>query len=290
MSATLLRARALRKEFSVRHGLLGRRPIVAVDGIDLEIGPGERVGLVGESGSGKSTVARLLLRLIEPSSGAISFEGYDLLAFSAAELRGVRRHIQMVFQNPHTALYPRMSVGQALAEPLHIQGGFSGAETRTRTFEMLDRIGLPRSFLHRYPHELSGGQKQRICIARALILQPRLLILDEPTSALDVSVQAQILEFLLELQRDFALADLFISHNLAVIRAMCTRVLVMQRGRLVEEGMTEQILEQPAHPYTVALVAATLEPGAMLAESETGCPGRHDTAKRLGNRALGASR
>ncbi len=257
----LLQAQDLSKEFSLRQGVLGHRSVVAVDGVSLRIEPGERVGLVGESGSGKSTVARLLLRLIEPTAGSISLEGRDLLALSAAELRSARQHMQMVFQNPHTALYPRMSVGQALAEPLRIQGTVPGAEIRARTLEMLNRIGLPRSFLHRYPHELSGGQKQRICIARALMLQPRLLILDEPTSALDVSVQAQILEFLLALQQEFALASLFISHNLAVIRATCSRVMVMQRGRVVEEGPAEQVLERPAHPYTAALVAATLEPG-----------------------------
>jgi ABC-type glutathione transport system ATPase component len=274
VTAPLLQAQDLRKEFSIRHGLLARRSVVAVDGISLKIEAGERVGLVGESGSGKSTVARLLLRLIEPSSGSISLEGRDLLALSAAELRGARRHMQMVFQNPHTALYPRMSVGQALAEPLRIQGNVSGAEMRARTLEMLNQIGLPRSFLYRYPHELSGGQKQRICIGRALMLRPRLLILDEPTSALDVSVQAQILEFLLALQRDFALAYLFISHNLAVIRATCSRVLVMQRGRLVEEGMAGQVFERPAHPYTAALIAATLEPGAVLTDPDVRPVGR----------------
>jgi ABC-type glutathione transport system ATPase component len=264
MTEPLLQATDLRKEFPWRKGLLARTSgvAVAVDGVTLSVGPGERVGLVGESGSGKSTLARLLLRLIEPSSGSICFEGRDLLALSAPELRATRQHMQMVFQNPHTALCPRMSLGQALREPLIIQGNVSPDEQRRRAMDMLDMIGLPRSFFHRYPHELSGGQKQRVCIARALMLRPRLLLLDEPTSALDVSVQAQILDFVLALQVEFGLAYLFISHNLAVVRSMCSRVLVMRRGRIVEQGGAEQVLEHPVHAYTAALIAATLEPVA----------------------------
>jgi len=270
MTSPLLEADGLRKVFTTRSGVRGRHANVAVDDVTLSIAAGERVGLVGESGSGKSTVARLLLRLVEPTAGAIRFEGQDLMALPEAELRRLRRHMAMVFQNPHTSLHPRMTAAQSVAEPLRIAGGVGGETITRRVAEMFDLIGLPRSFRYRYPHELSGGQKQRISIARALILRPRLMILDEPTSALDVSVQAQILELLLSLQQELALAFLFISHNLAVVRYTCTRVLVMYRGAIVEQGETRHVLAQPAHPYTQSLLAATLDPvpGAKLPAPE----------------------
>lgn len=251
---------AVRKEFTVSKGLFDKRKVVAVDGVDLALEARESVGIVGESGSGKSTVGRLLLGLIAPSAGKVLIEGRDLAALSRSEMRNLRSHVQIVFQNPHTSLHPRMMVSRALAEPLHIQGGFGRDEIAARVRRMVDTIGLPQGFLGRYPHELSGGQKQRICIARALMLNPRILVLDEPTSALDVSVQAQILEFLQSLRDEFGLTYLFISHNLAVVQAICSRVLVMYRGKIVEQGQTRDILENPSHLYTKRLLAATLEP------------------------------
>jgi ABC-type glutathione transport system ATPase component len=260
MNSPLVDIRSLRKVFSVSNGMLSRREVVAVENFNLSISAGESVGLVGESGSGKSTVARLLLGLIKPSSGVVRFEGQDLALLTSSQFRASRRRTQVVFQNPHTSLHPRMSVAQSLAEPLIIQERVSGSEIRRRVAEMVDVVGLPRAFLHRFPHELSGGQKQRICIARALMLRPRLLVLDEPTSALDVSVQAQILELLRGLQREWGLTYLFISHNLAVVEAMCTRVLVMYHGRVVEEGPVDDVMVKPQHVYTRRLLAATLSP------------------------------
>ncbi|MCT8970902.1 ATP-binding cassette domain-containing protein [Microbaculum marinisediminis] len=253
---------ALRKEFAVSQGLFATRTVVAVDDVNLALEAGESVGIVGESGSGKSTVGRLLLGLVAPSAGKVVIEGKEIATLTKTEMRALRRHVQIVFQNPHTALHPRMMVSRALAEPLRIQGDLSHQEITARVRRMVDTIGLPQSFLGRYPHELSGGQKQRICIARALILNPRIIVLDEPTSALDVSVQAQILEFLQSLREEFGLTYLFISHDLAVVQAMCTRVLVMYRGRIVDQGATRDILESPSHPYTRRLLAATLEPSA----------------------------
>lgn len=260
MSAPSAELIGLRKEFIISQGMFARRNVVAVDGVDLALWPGESVGIVGESGSGKSTVGRLLLGLIAPSQGKVVIEGQELSRLTKADMRQLRRRVQIVFQNPHTALHPRMTVAQALAEPLRIQGGVSRTEIDARVRHMVDKIALPQGFLGRYPHELSGGQKQRVCIARALMLNPKILVLDEPTSALDVSVQAQILEFLISLQRELGLTYLFISHNLAVVQAMCTRVLVMYRGKIVEQGETQQILQSPSHDYTRRLLAATLEP------------------------------
>jgi oligopeptide/dipeptide ABC transporter ATP-binding protein len=258
---SLLEAHGLGKAFTTGRGRAARR-VAAVQEVGLSIAAQECVGLVGESGSGKSTVARLLLRLIEPDAGTLRFDGMDLRALPASDLRALRRSLQIVFQNPHSSLPPRMTMGEALAEPLLIQGLARGEEARRQALDMLDVIRMPRGFAHRYPHELSGGQKQRICIARALILRPRMVVLDEPTSALDVSVQAQILDLLAELQREFGLAYLFISHNLAVVRAMSSRVHVMYAGRVVESGATERVLHAPRHPYTRMLLAATLEPDA----------------------------
>lgn len=262
MTQPIAELRSLRKEFTIADGPFRRRTVVGVDGLDLQVMQGESVGIVGESGSGKSTVGRLLLGLTPPSAGQVLIEGRDLAGLTRDQMRRLRRNVQIVFQNPHTALHPRMTVERALAEPLHIQGDVDRAEIAERVGRMVDTIGLPHSFLGRYPHELSGGQKQRICIARALMLNPKILVLDEPTSALDVSVQAQILEFLNRLREDLGLTYLFISHNLAVVQAMCSRVLVMYRGRIVEEGETRQILTAPRHDYTRRLLAATLEPTA----------------------------
>jgi len=271
MTSPLVEIADLSKTFTIRDGLFARRSVVAVEDFTLSLQAGESVGLVGESGSGKSTVARLLLGLIPPSAGSIRIEGIELRSLDRQKLRALRSRMQIVFQNPHTALHPRMTVASSLAEPLRIHGGFNSREIRGKVAEMAEIVSLPPLFLHRYPHELSGGQKQRICIARALMLRPKLLVLDEPTSALDVSVQAQILEFLRHVQREWRLAFLFISHNLTIVEAMCERVMVMRRGRVVESGPVEQVMNAPRRAYTRRLLAATLEPApdAKLPAAET---------------------
>ncbi len=235
------------------------RRVRAVENVSLAIEPGETVGLVGESGSGKSTLGRMLLRLIEPDSGSIRFDGHDLLAASGADLRRFRRDMQIIFQDPYGSLDPRMTVEQIVSEPTLIHGDESRSARRTRVAEMLRAVGLDESALRRYPHEFSGGQRQRICIARALMLRPRFIVADEPVSALDVSVGAQIVNLLRQLQRDFQLTYLFISHSLPVVRYLATRIAVMKQGELVEIGATEQIVNAPRHEYTRALLAATPE-------------------------------
>ncbi|MBC7432831.1 MAG: ABC transporter ATP-binding protein [Rubritepida sp.] len=264
----LLQVTGLTKQFPLKGGRVAR----AVDGVDLTLDAGEALGLVGESGCGKSTVARLVLRLIPPSGGSIRFAGQEISALGDTALRPLRRGMQIIFQNPHAALNPRRTVFQSVAEPLVVQRVASGAALRSRVGALLTEVGLPETFLWRYPHELSGGQKQRVCIARALALAPKLVVLDEPTSALDVSVQAQILEFLRELRMRQQLAYLFISHNLAVVRQVCDRVGVMYLSRIVEEGPVEAIFAAPRHPYTRALLAAILppRPGVLPAETLAG--------------------
>ena len=256
----LLEARQLRKTFSAPH-----LRVAAVDDISLELAAGETLAIVGESGSGKTTLARMLLRLIEPDSGELLIEGRDFLAARGATLRALRREMQMVFQDPFASLDPRMRVGAIVGEPLEIHEPKLGrAERRARVVEMLRAAGLAEDALDRYPHEFSGGQRQRIGIARALVLRPRLVVADEPVSALDVSVGAQILELLQNLQRDFALTYLLISHSLPVVAQLATRIAVMQRGQIVETGWAEQILSAPSHPYTKSLIAAVPElPGAV---------------------------
>jgi oligopeptide transport system ATP-binding protein len=262
MSSPLLQIRQLTKYFPVRGGLFRRRidDIRAVDGVDLEIYAGESFGLVGESGSGKTTLAKLILRLIEPTSGQVLFEEQDMLRLSEREMRSYRAHMQIVFQDPFSSLNPRMKVKQIIAEPIIIHRLARGAELEARVRELARLVGLTEDHLHRYPHEFSGGQRQRIGIARALAVQPRLIILDEPTSALDVSVQAQILNLLLDLQRRLNLTYLVISHDLGVIRYMCDRVALMYLGRIVELGTVNQIFDAPQHPYTQALLSAMPEP------------------------------
>ncbi|MGE0004005.1 MAG: ABC transporter ATP-binding protein [Parvibaculaceae bacterium] len=228
----------------------------AVDGVSLALGRGETLGIVGESGCGKSTLARLILRLIEPTSGRVSFDGADVMAQSPAQLRRLRRDMQIVFQDPYASLDPRMTIGQIIAEPLDIHGIGSRAERRRKVEDLLVTVGLDRGALRRYPHEFSGGQRQRIGIARAIALEPRLLILDEPVSALDVSIQSQILNLLVDLRSRLDLSYIFISHDLSVIEHVSDRVLVMYLGRIVEEGTARQVLRQPRHPYTEALVSA----------------------------------
>jgi ABC-type glutathione transport system ATPase component len=241
----------------------------AVDAVSLDIHAGETLGLVGESGSGKSTLGRLILRLIEPTSGSIRLDGRDLLAAGRTEMRRLRRDLQIIFQDPFASLDPRFTVEQIIAEPLIIHreiihrqiihGTTSGDDTRARVLELLRAVGLDESARRRYPHEFSGGQRQRIGIARALALRPKFIVCDEPVSALDVSVGAQIVNLLAQLQRDFGLTYLFISHSMPVVRYLSTRIAVMYRGQIVEVAPTEQITERPQHPYTKSLLEATPE-------------------------------
>ncbi len=248
--SVLLEATGLVKEYG------GTR---VVDGVSLAVQRGETLGLVGESGSGKSTVARMMLRLVEPTAGSVRFDGVDVLAAGARELRGLRRRMQMVFQDPFAALNPKMRVRQIVAEPFAIQGGFARAEVRARVLELLEDVGLEGDVLERYPHEFSGGQRQRINIARALALRPEFVALDEPVSALDVSVGAQVINLLKDLQRRHGLTYLFISHSMPLVRYLCDRVAVMERGRLVEVGDAVEVCERPREAYTQRLVAATPE-------------------------------
>jgi peptide/nickel transport system ATP-binding protein len=239
-------------------------PTRVVDDVSLHLGRGETLGLVGESGSGKSTVARMLLRLIEPTSGSVLYrpaadEELDLLTLSAAPMRSLRRELAIVFQDPYAALNPRMTVRQLLTEPFRIHHEIPPEGMPTRLAQMLDEVGLPTSALARYPHEFSGGQRQRINIARALALRPELLVLDEPVSALDVSVGAQIINLLRELQARHGLTCLFISHSMPLVRYLCTRIAVMQKGRIVEAGTWQQICETPQEAYTQRLLTATPE-------------------------------
>ncbi len=227
----------------------------AVDDVTLDIAPGSTFGLLGESGSGKSTLARIIPRLTEPTSGDILFEGTSLLAKKPHEVRAIRAQIQMVFQNPYSSLNPRMTVQQLVGEPLIVHKRAAGKALAAAVAQMLDRVGLRPEHANRFPHEFSGGQRQRIGIARALILQPRLLILDEPTSALDVSVQAQVLNLLISLQREFHLTYLLITHDLSVVRYMCDQVALMYLGAIVEQGSAVQIFSAPRHPYTQTLLS-----------------------------------
>ena len=257
----LLEARHLVKVFQAEPSYFGKasHPVRALNDVSLTIEAGETLGLVGESGSGKSTLGRILLRLIEPDSGEVIFDGSDVLRAGGSELRRLRRDMQIIFQDPFGSLDPRMTVEQIVCEPIAIHGSEDGRSRREQASEVMRAVGLDASALRRYPHEFSGGQRQRIGIARALILRPRFIVADEPVSALDVSVGAQIVNLLKQLQREFQLTYLFISHSMPIVRYLADRIAVMQQGELVEVGTTEQITTAPQHPYTRTLLAATPE-------------------------------
>jgi oligopeptide transport system ATP-binding protein len=262
MSAPLLQVEALTKHFPVRRGLFGLRPqgaVRAVDGVSFTIARGETLGLVGESGCGKSTTGRLLVRLLDPTAGSIRFDGTEIATLGQRALRPLRPQFQIIAQDPYGSLNPRMRVEEILREPMQVAGVAAAAQA-SRARALLDRVGLAAAHASRFPHEFSGGQRQRIAIARALALEPRLVVCDEPVSALDVSVQAQIINLLRDLQRDLGLAYLFVAHDLSVVRHISDRVAVMYLGRIVELAPKRALFARPRHPYTQALLSAVPVP------------------------------
>ncbi len=268
--SNLLEINHLKKYFPIRGGLLNRQlaDFRAVDDVSFMLQEGKTLGLVGESGSGKTTIGKCILRLLEPTAGQILYDGQDITHIKARELRGLRSEIQMIYQAPAASLNGRMTVGQIIGEPLWIHEKLRGNVARDRVLELMTVVGLKEEHYFRYPHEFSGGQQQRIGIARALAVQPRLIVLDEPTSALDVSVQAQILNLLQDLQDQFDLTYLFISHDLGVVRYMCDEVALLYLGKIVEVANTEVIFEEPKHPYTQALISAIPDPDPDLQREE----------------------
>jgi ABC-type oligopeptide transport system ATPase subunit len=262
-NAPLLQVDGLKKYFPIKSGLLIDRTVDyvrAVDGVSFDIQEGETLGLVGESGSGKSTTGYCILRLLEPTEGSVKFEGREVTTLGREDLRRVRREMQIVFQDPYASLNPRMTVGKIIGEPLQTHGIGNRRTRRATVAELLERVGFDPAYTNRYPHEFSGGQRQRIGIARALALNPKLIICDEPVSALDVSIQAQILNLLKDLQRDLGLSYLFIAHDLAVVRSMSDTIAVMHGGKIVEQGPAEQVYSRPQSEYTRALLAAVPVP------------------------------
>ncbi|MDX6438276.1 MAG: oligopeptide transport system ATP-binding protein [Gaiellaceae bacterium] len=282
----LLEVTDLHKHFPIRSGLLVERKVgevKAVDGVSFEIKAGETLGLVGESGSGKSTTGYCILQLLKPTSGSVRFEGIELTELGREALRKMRREMQIVFQDPYSSLDPRMTVGDIVGEPLIVHGIGTRRDRSIRIRELLDVVGFNPSYTNRYPHEFSGGQRQRIGIARALALSPKLIVCDEPVSALDVSIQAQILNLLKDLQQDFGLTYLFVAHDLAVVRTMSDRIAVMNKGKLVEIGPAEEVYSNPQDDYTKALLSAVPipDPRAMKERKAARRKLRHTLAEGL---------
>jgi len=256
MSATTIDGVDLRVEGLVKRFGRGAREFTAVDQVSFRLGTGETLGLVGESGSGKSTTVRCLMGLERPQAGSLVYNGINLRRMTYRAERVFRSQVQMVFQDPYSSLDPRMTIGQIVSEPLRVHTDLDGAARRARTGEMLERVGLDSAHMKRYPRSFSGGQRQRIAIARALVVRPRVLVCDEPVSALDVSVQAQVLNLIKDMQAEFDLSVLFIAHDLAVVRYLCDRLVILEKGRVVEQGTREQVYEHPTHPYTRSLLDA----------------------------------
>jgi len=254
----IIEAKDLTTRFDIKSGMFGKVTgrVHAVEGVNFHVNPKETLSLVGESGCGKSTTGRSLLKLVEPTRGKVIFEGKDITDFSATQMRAIRPQLQMIFQDPFASLNPRLTAGAAIAEPMKVHGIASGSELKDRVASLLRRVGLPPEYAQRFPHEFSGGQRQRICIARALGLNPRMIVADEAVSALDVTIKAQVINLMMELQDEFDIAFLFISHDMAVVERISHRVAVMYLGQIVELGSRQAVFENPTHPYTKKLLAA----------------------------------